>query len=180
MKDANDKTCPFSELQIKAAANWWADKCLTRFKITEQDERYKIFVESISTIIINAKILDPSPYTNIPYIQLGNIDGWSSNDCQIEPIRKALKDVKIDSFGISTNYLEMRIYTNGQIAYTQKFPGPAPDDFRVISTNPEFIHYKFKTINEKIDLSRAPYMKIRGPKFRVIEIKKEQVNGKLT
>jgi hypothetical protein len=73
----------------------------------------------------------------------------------------------------------MRIYTNGQISTWVKSPVIPCDTLKTISTNPDYIYYEFKTINKVIDLTRAPYMKIRGPRFRVAKIQKEQVIGEL-
>lgn len=190
MKTRNDKS-QFSDKQIKMAAKWWAQFLPGRKKVTFEtinkiaclegetaqfsrmmyqlemdnapsisDAQYKDFIKILSDKI---RHLNVKTYSSIPYLKMGDVSSY--HPPQI--VEEALKEAQISEsgFGWFPYKTEMNIYNNGQISVNGE----------IFSTNPEVIHFD---VNHT-DFSIAPFMKITGHKFRIVEINMSELKKPL-
>jgi hypothetical protein len=142
-----------STATAKFAAEYWANYLSN---ITQ--EQHDNFIESLTD-----KILTRHGYRG-SYIKV-------YSESQI--IEESLEDAKINFLASILDKMSMRIYTTGHIIlyYGDELFGYIDESllrFTIIYTNtlPSVKHLTLETL----DFSNAPYVKIKGPDFRLLEI----------
>jgi hypothetical protein len=150
----------FSSNPFIEAAKWWASNMTPDMFINqEQTEKFiKILAAKIAEQIIHNYPSD------IYYISVGDMQSYDPPKI----VEDSLKEI-----GITRNaYLrvpfktEMRIYNNGQISVNGKV---------IICTDPNIKHYNAENTN----FNYTPYMRFKGNKFRIVEIKLNDLTGDL-
>ncbi len=96
------------------------------------------------------------------HFQIGSRSDYHPPKMMEEALDEA--KIKMPAFGSFPYKTEMKIYNNGQIMINDQ----------VISTDPRYVHY-----TNHYDFSSAPYMKINGDKFRLLEINRAALKGEL-
>ena len=189
MKTRDNKDL-FSDIQIKKAAEWWAQylpgrKNVSFDEINEHskiegrskrilhaqhnmhigtwaaitDEQYSNFIK-ILTNKIRAKLKLEKSYTGLQYLRIGHVSVYDPPKIVDEAMQEA--NIRASAFGLFPYKTEMHIYDNGQIQVGDE----------VISTDPAF---KYFAPTQTDLFSRAPYVKIEGQKFKLVEVDLENV-----
>jgi hypothetical protein len=172
-KKINSHATHFTQAQIKLAAELWAQFLqqhylskindpkfnelsplilkYTRHDIKFSAAQYQKFIALLSDRVWKLIHEDMnSKQVNNEYLTLSS-----------SYIENALADVGIFIYGNALKYHDMLIYKNGNILFNGV----------VSCSNHSVTHYDFS----KLSLENAPYMKVTGNKFRVIEIPLDRV-----
>jgi hypothetical protein len=150
----------FSSNQFIEAAKWWASNMAEGMFINQ--EQTEKFIK-----ILAAKIAE-QPIQNFPknvyYISIGDMQSWGLPKIIVD----CLKEIGItrEAFFYVPFKTGMRIYNNGQISVNGKV---------IICTDPNIKHYNAENTN----FNYTPYMRFKGNKFRIVEIKLNELTGDL-
>ena len=122
----------------------------SKYKVAITKEQYDAFVKSLAEKMLTIKCHD---YSDLAYLQVGHSSSYDPPRIVDEAMKEA--GITFPSFGLFPYKSEMHLYENGHVLV----------DGKVIRTNLEFAHYEY---DDAFDY--APFMKITGNKFRIVEI----------